>query len=178
MAAVRDALELVLRHAEPYPALVVDRHWDLVLGNSGLGLLLDGVDPALLTPPVNVARLSLHPHGLAPRLEDLPAYSAQVLATLRREAALLGDPVLRALHEELSAYPGVHATAAPTGRGAVVLPVVLRTPFGRLSFLTTAARFGTASDVTLAELTVESFFPADAHTAELVSAWRDRSRVP
>jgi len=178
MAAVREALDLVLRHAEPYPALVVDRSWDLVRANDGLGLLLDDVDPALLVPPVNVLRVSLHPDGLARRLEDFPAYSAHVLTVLRREAALLGDPVLRALHEELSSYPGVSAGSPPTERGAVVLPVVLRTPLGRLSFLTTAARFGTASDVTLAELTVESFFPADAETARLLSARRGRSLVP
>jgi transcriptional regulator with XRE-family HTH domain len=178
MAAVRDALDLVLRHAEPYPALVVDRHWDLVRANSGLGLLLDGVDPALLVPPVNVLRVSLHPDGLAGRLEGFGAYSAQVLAALRREAVLLGDPVLHALHEELSGYPGVCAGPPPTERGAVVLPVALRTPAGRVSFLTIAARFGTASDVTLAELTIESFYPADAATAELFSAARGRPPAP
>ena len=129
MAAVRDALDLVLGHAEPFPALVVDRHWDLVRANAGLSLLLDGVDPRLLAPPVNVLRVSLHPDGIAGRLEDLPAYSAHVL-------------------------------------------VVLRTRWGRLSFLTTAARFGTAADVTLAELTIESFFPADAETSERVRAAR------
>jgi transcriptional regulator with XRE-family HTH domain len=178
MTAVREALDLVLGHAEPFPALVVDRHWDLVRANSCLELLLEDVDPALLAPPANVLRLSLHPGGLAPRLEDFPAYSAHVLSALRREAALLGDPVLHALHAELSGYPGVSQDARPTEARAVVLPVVLRTSVGRLSFLTTAARFGTAADVTLAELTVESFFPADASTAELVRAARDRSRGP
>ena len=178
MAAVREALDLVLGHAEPFPALVVDRHWHLVRANTGLQLLLEGVDPALLVPPVNVLRVSLHPDGLAGRLEGFAAYSAHVLGALRREAALLGDPVLHALHEELSDYPGVSAGAPPSERRAVVLPVVLRTPAGRLSFLTTAARFGTASDVTLAELTIESFFPADRETAELVRAARGRSLAP
>ena len=170
MAQVREALDLVLSHAEPYPALVVDRHWDLVRANTGLGLLLHGVDPALLEPPVNVLRVSLHPHGMAPHVEDFERYSALVLSTLRREAALLGDPVLAALHDELAAYPGTGRAAPPTERLGVVLPVVLRTPYGRLSFLTTVARFGTASDVTVAELQVESFFPADAETAERVRA--------
>ena len=170
MAPVRDALDLVLGHAEPCPALVVDRHWDLVRANAGLSLLLDGVDPALLVPPVNVLRVSLHPDGMAARLEDLAGYSAHVLSALRREAALLGDPVLLDLHEELTTYPGVSTGGPPTTRPGVVLPVVLRTRWGRLSFLTTAARFGTAADVTLAELTVESFFPADAETAQRVRA--------
>jgi transcriptional regulator with XRE-family HTH domain len=170
MAPVRDALDLVLGHAEPYPALVVDRHWDLVRANAGLGLLLDGVDPALLQPPVNVLRVSLHPDGLAGRLEDVEAYSAHALAVLRREATLLGDPVLAALHDELAAHHPAARGPSPTERPGPVLPLVLRTPHGRLSFLTVAARFGTASDVTLAELTIESFFPADAETVQRVAA--------
>ena len=108
MAPVRDALDLVLRHAEPYPALVVDRHWDLVRANAGLALLLDGVDPALLVPPVNVLRVSLHPDGLAGRLEGVEAYAAHVLSVLRREAALLGDPVLTALVDEDLLTPPVN----------------------------------------------------------------------
>lgn len=168
MAQVRQALDLVLAHAEPYPALVVDRHWDLVLANAGLGLLLDGVDPALLEPPVNVLRVSLHPDGMQPRLEDFGTYSAHVLTLLRRHAAVLGDPALVALHDELAALPGVETGGVHEPAG-VVLPVRVRTPRGVLSFFTTAARFGTAADVTLAELTVESFFPADAETARLLS---------
>lgn len=166
MAPVREALDLVLTHAEPYPALVVDRHWHLVRANAGLGLLLCGVDPALLAGPVNVLRISLHPQGMAPFVEDLRAYSAFVLATLRREAAALGEPVLHELHDELAGYPGVETRVQE--RQGVVLPVALRTPYGRLAFFTTIARFGTASDVTLAELAVESFFPADAETADRV----------
>ena len=171
MAPVRDALDLVLGHAEPYPALVVDRHWDLVRANAGLALLLDGVDPALLVPPVNVLRVSLHPDGMVSRLEDVEAYAAHALSLLRREAALLGDPVLQALHDELAVHhPAAARGAVPSSeRPGPVLPLVLRTPLGRLSFLTTAARFGTAADVTLAELTIESFFPADAETARLVT---------
>ena len=179
MAPVRDALDLVLTHAEPYPALVVDRHWDLVRANAGLALLLDGVDPAMLVPPVNVLRVSLHPDGLAGRLEDVEAYAAHALSLLRREASLLGDPVLEALHDELAAHhPAAGRGAPPTDRPGPVLPLVLRTPAGRLSFLTTAARFGTAADVTLAELTIESFFPADAETARLVGGATGRRDRP
>ena len=170
MAPVREALELVLAHHEPFPAVVVDRTWDLVLGNAGVGLLLDDVDPALLEPPANVLRLSLHPDGFGRRVLDLPTFSAHVLGRLRRQAALTGDPALLALHDELAGYPGV-ATAEPsTEHPGVVLPVRVRTRRGVLSFFTTAATFGTAADVTLAELTVEQFFPADAQTAAIVRA--------
>ena len=147
---------------------MVDRHWNLVRANAGLGLLVADVDPALLDGPVNVLRVSLHPDGMARHIEDFPAYSAFVLATLRRDAAVLGDDGLLELHDELAGYPGVE-TRLQERRG-VVLPVALRTPYGRLAFFTTVARFGTASDVTLAELAVESFFPADAETAQRVRA--------
>lgn len=174
MAQVRQALDLVLAHAEPYPALVVDRRWDLVRANAGLALLLEGVDPALLAPPVNVLRVSLHPDGMQPHLEEFGRYSAHVMSVLRREAAVLGDPALLELHDELAGLPGVRTDlpheSGGVGGGGVVLPVRLRTTRGTLSFFTTAARFGTASDVTLAELTVESFFPADEQTARLLAS--------
>lgn len=170
MASVRDALDLVLRHAEPFPALVVDRHWNLVRANSGIALMLHGVAEHLLEPPVNVLRVSMHPEGGAPMLEDFGAYSAQVLTNLRREAAALGDRELMALHDELAVYPGAHTELPITEPVGVVLPVCLRTPLGVLSFFTTMARFGTAADVTLAELSIESFFPADEQTARAVRA--------
>lgn len=168
MASVRHALDLVLGHAEPFPALVVDRHWDLVRANEGAGLLLEDVDPVLLGGAVNVLRLSLHPDGLGPRLLDLDVFSGHVLGRLRRLAGLTGDPVLTALHDELAAYPGVSVVEPWTEHPGVVLPFRLRTRLGVLSFFTTAATFGTAADVTLAELTVEQFFPADAETDALL----------
>jgi transcriptional regulator with XRE-family HTH domain len=168
MASVRDAIDLVLMHAEPFPAIVVDRHWNLVRANAGIGLMLHGVAEHLLEPPVNVLRVSMHPEGGAPLLEDFEAYSAQVLTNLRREAAALGDPVLVELHDELAGYPGVAAELPVTEPVGVVLPVRMRTPIGVLSFFTTIARFGTAADVTLAELSIESFFPADEATARAV----------
>jgi transcriptional regulator with XRE-family HTH domain len=169
MAPVRQALELVLQHAEPFPALVVDRHWDLVLANEGAAVLLDGVAEHLLVRP-NVLRISLHPEGIAPRLLDLDVFSGHVLGRLRREAGLTGDPDLLALHDELARYPGVTTTEPWTDHPGVVLPVRMRSGDRVLSFFTTAATFGTAADVTLAELTVEQFFPADEATRAALAA--------
>jgi transcriptional regulator with XRE-family HTH domain len=169
MAAVHEALALVLRHAEPFPAVVVDRHWDLVRANAGVGLLLDLVDPDLLARDTNVLRLSMHPDGLAPHVVDLPGYAAHVLARLRRQAGVTGDPGLLALHDELAAL--VPAASTTVGQPHdVVLPLRLRTPHGELAFFTTLAVFGSAADVTLAELAVEQFFPADERTGEVVRA--------
>jgi len=168
--AARDAVRLVLRGHEPYPALAVDRHWTLVAANGALGLLLDGVDPSLLAPPVNVLRIGLHPLGLAPRIANLAEWRDHLLARLRRQVADTGDAVLRALLDELSQYPATNAHV-PTQRaahdyGGVVVPLELVTPAGRLAFFGTITVFGTPLDVTLSELAVEAFFPADAATAE------------
>ena len=170
MAPVKQALDLVLAKHEPWPAVVVDRGWDLVLANEGASLLLEGVAPGLLATGVNVLRLSLHPDGLAPRIADLESFSGHVMGRLRRQLALTGDPVLQALYDELAALPGVSEVEPFTDHPGVVLPLQLETPLGRLSFFTTAATFGTAADVTLAELTVESFFPADEETERLLRA--------
>ena len=170
MEQVRQALALVLGHHEPFPALVVDRTWHLVQANAGAGLLLEGVSPALLAGRPNVLRLSLHPDGIAPRVRDLAVFSGHVLGRLRRQVALTGDAELAALHDELAGYPGVSVVEPVTEHPGVVLPLRLASPGGDLSFFTTAATFGTAADVTLAELTVEQFFPADAQTAERVRA--------
>lgn len=168
MQPVRSALDLVLRHHEPFPALVVDRGWDLVRANQGVGMLLDGVAPHLLEDGANVMRLSLHPEGLAPRVVDFGSFSAHVLGRLRRQAALTGDETLAALHDELAQLPGVQTSESWSEHPGIVLPLRLRTPSGELSFFTTAAVFGTAADVTLSELTVEQFFPADDATDRAV----------
>lgn len=169
MVHVREAIDLVLAHAEPFPSLVVDRRWNLVRANAGIGLMLSAVAPYLLEEP-NVLRISLHPDGLAPHLEDFDVYSAHVLTNLRRDAAALGDPGLLALHDELARLPGVRTDMPVDQQPGLVLPVRLRSPYGLLSFFTTIARFGTAADVTLAELSIESFFPADEETAAAVRA--------
>jgi transcriptional regulator with XRE-family HTH domain len=168
MAPVRHALDRLLKGHEPVPALAVDRQWELVAANApALGLLTDGVAAELLEPPVNTLRVTLHPDGLAPRIANLAEYSAHLLTRLRREAVLAGDPALAALHEELAGYPGVddgsQTVHDPTA--ALFVPLRLRIPGAELTFFSTIATFGTALDVTLAELAVESFFPADEATA-------------
>ena len=165
MAAARRAIELVLKGHEPYPALAVDRHWTLVSYNRAVPMLMAGAAPALLQPPVNVLRLSLHPDGLAPRIRNLGAWRAHVLERLRQQVATSADAVLAALADELRGYPGARADE-PAPEQNVVVPLVVDTPDGTLSFISTTTVFGTPVDVTLSELALETFFPADAATAE------------
>ncbi|MCA1712725.1 MAG: helix-turn-helix transcriptional regulator [Actinobacteria bacterium] len=169
MASVRHALDLVLAHHDPYPAIVVDRLWDLVLANDGAALLLEDVASELLSAPVNVLRLSLHPGGFGSRIADFATFSGHLLGRLRRQVAMTGDEHLAALYEELVTYSGVETVEPWTEHPGVVLPVRVHTSRGVLSFFTTLATFGTASDVTLAELAVEQFFPADEATRQALS---------
>lgn len=169
LAEVHHAVQAVLAGLEPYPALAVDRRWDLVLSNRAVAPLLVGVDPELLAPPVNVLRLGLHPLGLAGRIENYAEWRGHLLTRLRREVAATADADLAALHAELRALPpppGVRSEAAPPIRGdEVAVPLRLRTEAGTLSFYSTTTVFGTPLDVTLAELAIESFLPADEATA-------------
>jgi transcriptional regulator with XRE-family HTH domain len=169
MATVRQTLEQLLAGHEPFPALVVDRQWNLVLANRAVDLLLTGVPEALLAPPVNVLRLSLHPDGLAGRIANFEEWSGHLLARLGREVTATGDPALATLYDELAALPRVSRPEphVPHGDGASRLMVTLRlkTALGDLAFFSTVATFGTAVDITLAELSIETFFPADAATA-------------
>lgn len=160
MAPVREAIELVLRGHEPYPAAVVDRGWNLVAGNSGIALLTEGVSPELLEPPVNVLRVSLHPHGMAPRIANLAEWREHLLHRLRRQVALIPDDDTRALLAELESYPAPADADVP--HNEIVVPLRLR---DGLAFFSTVATFGTAVDVTVSELAIESFFPADDATA-------------
>jgi transcriptional regulator with XRE-family HTH domain len=164
----REAIWLVLKGHEPYPALAIDRHWSMVVSNDAVPPLIDGVDPALLQPPVNVLRLSLHPGGLAPRIANLAEWRAHLLARLRHQVELTADPVLVALETELRGYPGGASQRKPPGPAepAVLVPFRLRTDAGTLSFLSTTTVFGTPVDITLSELAIEAFFPADPATAE------------
>ena len=169
MGPVREALERVLQGHEPYPAVAVDRHWGMVAGNAALALLTNGVADHLLEPPVNVLRLGLHPEGLAPRIANLPEWRAHLLDRLGRQAVVSGDPALAALHTELAAYPGGEAGPSPDlAAGEIAVPLRLRIGDRELTLISTITTFGTAVDVTLSELSIEAFFPADAATAEFL----------
>ena len=169
LGPVRDALDRVLAGHAPNPALVVDRHWGLVAANASTDLLTAGAAPHLLEPPVNVLRLSLHPEGVAPRIANLSEWRAHLLDRLGREAVAGGDPALAALHEELAGYPGGGTAGAPAlEAGALAVPLRIRHGDAELAFISTVTTFGTAVDVTVSELSIESFFPADAATAAAV----------
>ena len=163
LARVADALRLVLDRHLPYPAVVLNRWWEMVDANAAISWLLDGVSPALLNPPVNVLRLTLHPEGLAPRIANLGQWRAHLLLQLRRRLELTGDDQLRTLHSELHSYGGAERVPAPSAHD-VVLPMKLRAGDQVLSMFTIAASLGTAADVTVEELVVEAFYPADDTT--------------
>jgi transcriptional regulator with XRE-family HTH domain len=166
LAAAREAVDLVLRGHEPFPALAIDRHWTMLAHNRSVPLLMAGLDAALTAPPVNVLRLSLHPAGLAPRIVNLAQWRAHVFARLRQQIAASADPVLVDLLHELEDFPAPpeDASDAPPPP-AFAVPLQLRTEAGVLSFIGTTTVFGTPVDITLAELALETFFPADAATA-------------
>jgi transcriptional regulator with XRE-family HTH domain len=174
LQAARRAIALILAGHEPYPALAIDRHWTLVASNRAIQPLLAGAEPSLLQPPVNVLRLSLHPAGLAPRIANLAEWRTHLLARLRRQIEVTADPVLETLLRELCDYPvtsddrpGPHGGGLDYG--GVAVPLQLLTPHGLLSFLSTTTIFGTPVDITLSELALESFFPADAATLDALT---------
>lgn len=176
LEAARAAVDLVLKGHEPFPALAVDRHWTLVSANATVKEMLAGVAVHLLAPPLNVLRVTLHPEGLSPRIANWREWRAHVLERLRRQYMATADARIDALIRELTSYPAPDAAASrPVHKrhdfGGVLVPFRLSTPGGVLNFLSTTTVFGTAVDVTLAELTLEAFFPADVATA---AALRDR----
>ena len=173
LGIARAAIDRVLAGHEPFPALAIDRYWRLIAANRVVPALLTEVAPNLLQPPINVLRLSLHPRGLAPRIANLPQWRAHLLARLAHQVDVTADPPLAELLAELRGYPGGEdgRSASPPhddGLGGVAVPLRLETALGPLSFLSTTMVFGTPVDVTLAELAIEAFFPADAATAELL----------
>jgi transcriptional regulator with XRE-family HTH domain len=169
MQPVRDALALVLRGHEPFPAAVVDRGWEMVASNSGIALLIEDVAPHLLEPPINVLRVSLHPEGMAPRIANLGQWRAHLLDRLERQVALTGDASQATLLGELRGYPGPETDHA-VAPDEIVVPLRLRGAHGELAFFSTVTTFGTAVDITVAELSVEAFYPADARTGEVLRA--------
>jgi transcriptional regulator with XRE-family HTH domain len=164
MAPVRQAIQLILDGHDPYPAVVIDRAWEMLGANRALALLIAGVADDLMAPPVNVLRVALHPEGMAPRIANLGEWRGHLLERLERQIALTGDPALASLMDEVSAYPG--PDRAGGGEPEIAVPLRLNTELGELSFISTVATFGTAVEVTASELSIESFFPADSRTAE------------
>jgi hypothetical protein len=163
---VTEAMRQVLHGHLPNPALAVDRHWELIDANDAVAALLRGAAAHLLEPPVNVLRLSLHPDGMAPRIANLAEWRHHVLTRLRGQAERAGDLFLSGLHEELRGYPGgEQPPAGDTGAEAVIVPLRIWLDGAELSFLSTTTVFGGPLDVTVAELAIESFYPADAPTA-------------
>ncbi|MEU8132221.1 helix-turn-helix domain-containing protein [Streptodolium elevatio] len=186
MAAIRAALDMMMKAHEPYPAVVVDRLWNLVAGNGALGVLMDGIPDHLLAPVPNVFRLMLHPEGLAARLANLDQVRDLTLTRLRRQVEATGDAELRALYDEVSTYPDPAPPAAladgsapphpdagwpdtPAARPSPIqVPIRVRTPVGVLSMFGTMTTFGTPADVTLSELAIELFYPLDEFTAAML----------
>jgi len=184
LTAAREAVELVLKGHEPYPALAIDRHWTIVTANRALAPLLGAASEALLAPPVNALRLSLHPDGIASSIVNWHAWRAHVLARLQRQIDVSGDETLAALRDELAGYPTPPGAESPEADSnatlnQIAVPLRLRTPLGVLSFFSTTTVFGTPVDVTLSELAIEAFFPADPQTAAALRAYaEDQAQGP
>ena len=165
MAPIHQALDRFLRAHEPYPAVILDRHYNIVSANDATSVLTGGIAPDLVAPPANALRATLHPDGMAPRILNLPAWSAHLLHRLRRQVSLTADPELERLYDELSAYPGVTLEPPHDGRAAdeIVLPLRISAGERELVFFSTISTFGTAVDITLAELMIEAFYRERRH---------------
>ncbi|MFE9811061.1 helix-turn-helix domain-containing protein [Streptomyces sp. NPDC005548] len=173
MDALREGVERLIQGYEPYPALVVDATYDVLAANRGIAVLLEGVPDRLLAPPLNAMRLTLHPQGLAPRIRNLRAWRDHLLAQMDRQIALRRSEPLRALYEEVAAYPVPDTEPEPAGGdeplGSVpsfALPMRIEHEGRVLSFISSISTFNTPMDVTVAELAIETFLPADPATVK------------
>ncbi|WP_120720543.1 helix-turn-helix domain-containing protein [Streptomyces hundungensis] len=170
MNSLREQMERLLRAYEPYPALMVDATYTVLAANRGIEMLLDGVAGHLLAPPVNAMRLTLHPEGLAPRIRNLAQWRGHLLEQMERQIALLRNDGLRALYEEVAAHPVPSGGPMPEDAGdpralPFALPLRIEVAGTVLSFISTIATFNTPMDVTVSELAIETFLPADPETA-------------
>ncbi len=173
LASIRETLRRVLTGHEPNPAVVVDQHWNLVDANQSVGLFLEDAAPDLLMPPINVLRASLHPKGMAPRIINLGQWRAHLLSRLRRQFAATADPSLSDLYDELRAYPSNQPEPdLVPGPGDVAVPLRYRYDDTELSFVSITAVFGTPLDVTVAELAIEAFYPANEETSTFLNKHR------
>ncbi|WP_033073401.1 helix-turn-helix domain-containing protein [Sphingopyxis sp. MWB1] len=168
MQAMRAVVEHVLKGHEPYPALAVDRHWNMIAANDAVALLTEQVAAALLEPPVNVLRLALHPDGLAPQIVNLGEWRNHILARLDEQIDASADAELSALRAELAGYGCEANDNAEYHRHGIAVPLVLNSIAGQIRFVSTTTIFGTPVDITLSELAIEAFFPADAESSALL----------
>ncbi|WP_215457380.1 helix-turn-helix domain-containing protein [Streptomyces sp. ATCC 21386] len=178
MGALREGMERLIQGYEPYPALVMNATYDVLAANRGIAMLLDGIPESLLVPPLNAMRLTLHPEGMAPRIRNLRAWRGHLLEQMERQAALHRSEPLRALYEEVAAYPLPPGTPedetagdAGAGPGAeasayFALPMRIEHEGRVLSFISSVSTFNTPLDVTVAELAIETFLPADPATVK------------
>lgn len=175
MASVRSAIDHVLEAHVPFPALAVDRHWNIVAANRAVPALAAGAAARLMEPPVNALRLSLHPEGMAPRIINLPEWREHILERLKRQATATGNSVLIELYRELSGYGGEKRGHPPSdaARDRIFVPLRLATAAGPLDLISTTTLFGTPLDITMAEIAIESFLPANTETARRLASLPD-----
>ncbi|MEV0472154.1 helix-turn-helix domain-containing protein [Streptomyces prunicolor] len=181
--ALREGLERLIQGYEPYPALVVDAGYDVVAANRGITMLLDGVPESLLQPPLNAMRLTLHPQGMAPRIRNLGEWRGHLLAQMERQIALHRSEPLRALYEEVAAYPAPETADGGDDGDSLdepsptvpyfALPMRIEHDGRVLSFVSSISTFNTPMDVTVSELAIETFLPADPATAKYLHALGD-----
>ncbi|MFC9246235.1 helix-turn-helix domain-containing protein [Streptomyces sp. NPDC057136] len=167
MSAVRDAVARVLHAHEPYPALVVDRRWNILMVNAPVDRFLADVDPDLLVAPVNMVRLGLDPRGLASRIVNLAEVRSLFRARLSRQVAKTGDPMVGALFDEFLAEYEPDGSV-PQLESEVATPMIFRLPEGELRLFSTITTFGTPQDITLEEISIESYYPADPESAAIL----------
>lgn len=168
LQAARQTVDLILQGHEPNPALAIDRRWNLITANRTVGVFLKDVSAEQLQPPINVLRLSLHPQGLAPKILNFAEWRMHLFERLRRQIETTADAVLMDLEKELKSYPGLESSSV-NGRvdsSKIAIPIKLLAGEKELSFISTTTIFGTPLEITLSEIAIESFFPADQATTE------------
>jgi transcriptional regulator with XRE-family HTH domain len=166
--SIRAIIDAALEGQKPFPAYVIDRHWNVVASNAALPELLEGVSHALLRPPVNIVRIVLHPDGYGDRLLNRPVWRTRLLVQMRRQLRLSGEPALKALLEEALSYPEIESANAASDEGGPAIPMQILTRLGRLSFISATTIFGSPADITLEEIALEMLYPADASTCKAV----------
>jgi transcriptional regulator with XRE-family HTH domain len=173
LEAARAVIDRILKGHEPHPALAIDRNWTLLSANKAAGMLMAGVADHLVAGEINVLRLSMHPEGLASRVLNFREWRSHILARLAREIEVSAAPRLVALLDELKSYPVPPQTASsrtgPAVDSGIAIPLTLVSEEGPLSFISTTTVFGTAVDVTLSEVTIEAFFPANSETSKTMA---------